>query len=78
MIKFISMIQAILFRKNKWTLKSAKAYLKTKKINYISYRTTDMYYRFRIVEPDYNKYHYKIERNFLNNPNIDYINYFFK
>ena len=67
------MIQAILFLKNKWTLKSAKVYLRTKKIKYISYRITDTYYRFRIVEPNYYKYKYRIERHYLNNPNIDYI-----
>lgn len=67
------MIQAILFKKDKWTTNSAKQFLKNNDIKYRSYRITDNYYRFRINEPNYNKYSYRIERNFKKNKNIDYI-----
>ena len=73
------MIQAILFKKNKWTLKSAKHYLnKIKKLKLnISYRITYTYYRFRIVEPNYYKYQYRIERNFKTILLIYFCNYVF-
>ena len=67
------MIQAVLFKKNKWTLKSVKYYCKINNIKYISYRITDNYYRMRLVNPDYSKYHYRIERNYKGNSSIDYI-----
>ena len=35
------MIQAVLFYKNKWTLRAVKNYCKTHNIKYISYRITD-------------------------------------
>ena len=67
------MIQAILFKKNKWTFDSAKHYLTQNKIKYRSHRITDNYYRFRLLEPNYVKYKYRIERHFNGNKNIDYI-----
>ena len=66
-------IQAILFKKEKFNLKDAKHYLKLKKIKYLSFRITDTYYRFRLIEPNYNKFIYRIGRNYKNNNNIDYI-----
>jgi len=67
------MIQAILFSRNKWTLRAVKDYCKTHNIKYISYRITDKYYRMRLVNPDYSKYNYRIERNYKGNSGIDYI-----
>jgi hypothetical protein len=63
-------VQALLFKKDKWDIKGCKTYLSINKIRYISYRTTANYYRFRLIEPNYNKYHYIIKRG---NNHIDYI-----
>jgi len=67
------MIQALLFYKNKWSLKAVKNYCKINHIKYISYRITTNYYRMRLINPTYRKYIYRIERNYKDNPNIDYI-----
>ena len=70
------MIQAILFKRNHFDIKDCKHYLKINKIIYLSYRITDYYYRFRIVEPNYNEDTYRIERGFNGNKSIDYITFF--
>ena len=51
-------IQAVLFDKTKWTRNKAKECLKTHNYHTISNRTTETYYRFRKIEPNYNKYIY--------------------
>jgi len=64
-------IQAVLFDKNYWNTNKARAHLKAsghqpiKKVH-----ITDKYYRYRLIEPNYNKYHYIIKRG---NNHIDYI-----
>ncbi len=64
-------IQAVLFDKNYWNTNDARAQLKAsghqpiKKVH-----ITDKYYRYRLIEPNYNKYHYIIKRG---NNHIDYI-----
>lgn len=67
------MIQALLFLKDKWKFSDVLKYLEKNKINYISHRITKNYFRMRLVEPDYRKYIYRIERSFKGNSNIDYI-----
>ena len=67
------MIQAILFKRNKWTFDNAKLFLKMNKIKNLSYRITDNYYRFRLVNPNYNKYTYRIDQGCNGNNSIDYI-----
>ena len=67
------MIQAILFKRNHFDIKDCKHYLKINKIKYLSYRITDKYDRFGLVEPNYNKYIYRIERNYNENKYTDYI-----
>ena len=57
------MIQAVLFDKKKWTRNKAKEWLKTHNYNSISNRTTETYHRFRIIEPNYTKYIYRIQHN---------------
>ena len=64
------MIQAVLFKKDFWNKTKAKEHLKQEKLNYISMRITDTYYRYRINEPNYKKYNYIIKRG---KNNIDYI-----
>ena len=64
-------IQAVLFDKNYWNTNDARAQLKAsghkpiKKVH-----ITDKYYRYRLIEPNYNKYHYIIK---WGNNHIDYI-----
>ena len=70
------MIQAILFQKDLWTFKGGKHYCNINNIIYISYRITKNYYRMLLVNPDYSKYHYRIERNYKGNSSIDYISGF--
>lgn len=67
------MLQALLFKKNKWTIKSIQNYISSNNIKYRSYRITGTYYRFRINEPNYKIYKYRIERNYKGSKNIDYI-----
>ena len=66
-------VQAILFKINKFDLKACKRFLNVNKIKYLSFRITDNYYRFRLVEPNYRKFIYRIERNYKGDKNIDYI-----
>lgn len=66
-------IQAILFRRNEWTLNNAKRFLRDANINYISYRITKNYYRFRLITPNYSNNEYRIKRNYGDIPSIDYI-----
>ncbi len=66
-------IQALLFKIDKWTIPMILRYLAMNNIKYRSYRKTSNYYRFRIQEPNYNKYIYRIARNYKNNNSIDYI-----
>ena len=56
-------IQAVLFDKNKWTRNQAKEWLKKHNYHSISNRTTQTFYRFRIIEPNYTKYIYRIQHN---------------
>lgn len=67
------MIQAILFNVSHFVLEKAKKFMRDDKLHYISYRTTDKYYRFRLENPNYKVFNYRIERNFKNNRWIDYI-----
>ncbi len=67
------LIQALLFKIDKWTMPMILRYLDRNNIKYRSYRITANYYRFRIQEPNYNKYNYRIARNYKNNNSIDYI-----
>ena len=57
-------IQDLLFKINKWTIYSILQYLAINNIKYRSYRITSNYYRFRIQEPNYNIYNYRIARNY--------------
>ena len=66
-------VQALLFKKNNWDIAGCKFYLNINKIKYLSYRTTEHYYRFRLKEPNYKKYYYRIQRNYNYNNSIDYI-----
>ena len=66
-------VQALLFKKDKWDIKGCKFYLSINKIKYLSYRTTANYYRFRLIEPNYKKFIYRIERDYKKNNTIDYI-----
>ncbi len=66
-------IQALLFKIDEWTIHKILQYLAKNNIKYRSYRITSNYYRFRIQEPNYNKYKYRIARNYKNNNSIDYI-----
>ena len=67
------MIQAILFNRNRFDVRGCKHYFKMNKIKYLSYRITDNYFHYRLVNPNYNKYIYRIERNYKGNNSIDYI-----
>ena len=54
-----------------WNTSQAHEYLKKSGYNPIKrVHTTDKYHRYRLIEPDYNKYHYIIKRG---NNHIDYI-----
>ena len=66
-------VQALLFKRNHFDLKGCKTYLSINKIKYISYRTTANYFRFRLLEPNYKKFIYRIERDYKKNNSIDYI-----
>lgn len=66
-------IQALLFKRDKWSIFQILQYLSMHNIKYRSYRITSNYYRFRLQEPNYNKYVYRIARNYKNNNTIDYI-----
>jgi len=66
-------VQAILFKRSKFSLKECKRYLNINKIKYLSFRITDNYYRFCLVEPNYKNFIYRIERNYKGDKNIDYI-----
>ena len=64
-------IQAALFNKDYWNTNQARAYSKEngkKPIKRV--HTTDNYHRYRLIEPDYNKYHYLFKRG---KNHIDYI-----
>ena len=63
------MIQAILFKRNKWNLNEINYFLTIHNIKYLSYRITNTYFRVRLKEPDYNNYIYRIRKNNF----IDYI-----
>ena len=56
-----SQIQAVLFEKNLYNHNDAKEWLKRNKFKFISYRLTSKYRRYRIIEPNYNKYIYRIQ-----------------
>lgn len=65
------MIQAILFDRNYWTTKDAREYMKIyNKIPIKRVHKTDRYYRYRLIEPNYDKYHYIFKKG---HNNIDYI-----
>ena len=64
-------IQAVLFNKDYWTTTQARAYLKENGKQPIKrVHTTDNYHRYRLIEPDYDKYHYLFKRG---KNYIDYI-----
>ena len=54
-------------------MKGCKFYLSVNNIKYLSYRITNNYYRFRLIEPNYKKFIYRIERDYKKNNSIDYI-----
>ena len=65
------MIQAVLFDKSYWNTNQARNYLN--KNGYIPIKrvhTTDKYHRYRLIEPNYNHYHYLFRRG---QNHIDYI-----
>ena len=64
------MIQAILFSKKEYSDKEAKNWLKNHNYNFISNRITNNYRRYRLIEPNYRKYIYRIQH--INN-NISFI-----
>ena len=65
------MIQAVLFAKLYWTTSQAREYLNKNGYHPIKrVHTTDKYHRYRLIEPNYNLYHYIIRRG---NNHIDYI-----
>ena len=65
------MLQAVLFLKSKWDTQEARKYLKKNGLTPIKrVHTTDTYYRYRIENPNYDKYNYIIKRG---SNNIDYI-----
>ena len=65
------MIQAVSFDKLYWNTSQAREYLNKNVYNPIKrVHTTDKYHRNRLIEPDYNKYHYIMKRG---NNHIDYI-----
>lgn len=55
-------IQAVLFNKDKYSHKDAIKWLKENKHDYISYRLTDNFRRYRLIEPNYKKYIYKYKK----------------
>ena len=64
-------IQAVLFDRKYWNTSQARAHLKASGHQPIKrVHTTDKYHRYRLIEPNYNKYHYIIKRG---NNHIDYI-----
>ena len=64
-------VQAVLFDKRYWTTNDARTYLKKSNKQPIKrVHTTDTYYRYRLIEPDYNNYHYMFKKG---NNHIDYI-----
>jgi len=64
-------IQAVLFDKNYWNTTNARAHLKASNKNPIKrVHITDNYLRYRLIEPNYKKYHYLFKKG---NNNIDYI-----
>ena len=65
------MIQSVLFDINYWTTPEARQYLNKK--GYIPIKrvhTTANYYRYRLIDPNYDKYRYFIIRG---KTHIDYI-----
>ena len=56
------MIQAVLFSKT-YTTKQINKWLSDHNLKSISHRTTDKYFRYRILSPDYVKYVYRIQHN---------------
>ncbi len=64
-------VQAISFNKDYWSTNDARTYLKKSNKQPIKrVHTTDTYYRYRLVEPDYTNYRDIFKRG---NNNIDYI-----
>jgi len=64
-------IQAVLFDKNYWDKESSKDYLKIYNFHPIKrVHITNKYYRYRLLQPDYDKNNYFIKRG-VNH--IDYI-----
>ncbi len=58
-------IQALLFKIDEWTNTIKYKDLEMNNIKYRSYRIRSKYYRFRIQESNYNKYKYRIARNYI-------------
>ena len=56
-------IQAVLFDKSKYGYSDCVKWLLLHGfLHFRSYRITSRFYRFRIIEPDENKYNYRIEQ----------------
>lgn len=59
----VGFVQSILFDRSKWDLDSARKWFDTQdRYHAIKVDITDRYLRFRQVDPDYKKYHYRIHR----------------
>ena len=71
-------VQTILFKRNKWSLKACNQNLKINEINYLSFRITDNYYSFRLINLSYKNYIYRIERKNKGDHNIDFVSKFKK
>lgn len=64
------MIQAILFNRIFWTIKDAREYMNMYNIKPIkAVHITDNYYRYRLLEPNYDKYNYVFKKG------VNYIDY---
>lgn len=57
-------IQAVLFDKSIYTTTQARAWLKKEGIQPLKrVDNTEKYHRYRIIEPNYKKYNYRIKRS---------------
>ncbi len=67
----MSKVQAVLFHKDKYDSKKARAWLKENNFKPVKrVDITDKYRRYRIIQPDYKKYAYRIKKS---KKNIDFI-----
>lgn len=57
-----SNVQAVLFERASWTPRRAEYWLHDHGVGFVSKRVTGKYYRYRVIEPNYAKYEYRILR----------------